>query len=356
MRRLPIFFLVDVSESMVGENHYRLEQGIGTILNSLRQSPYALETAYIAVIVFAGKARTVLPLTELTVCHPPELPVGGGTALGLALNHLMTEIDRSVIASTPQQKGDWQPIVFLITDGHATDRTDQAVKKWNSLFRQRVNLIAISIGGGADHHVLEQLTETVVVLNDQTPDAFTRFFQWISNSIQIQSRSLSSGPNGPVNLAKTDPDLLAPPEMARNWSNLTPIDQRYAIFVGKCAKTRLSYLVKYQLHLGRIETSDPVLSRLFQLRNYLLETAIPLRQSYFDLSDDLENDQTIRAEDLIGQPDCPHCHASYSLAQCACGKLHCLTGAGVCQCPWCNKFGEYGLSKAEGVEFGRGRG
>ena len=88
MRRLPIFLLVDVSESMVGETLYKLEEGIGAVVSTLRKDPYALETAHLSVIVFAGKARTIIPLTELFAFHPPELPVGGGTALGAALDHV----------------------------------------------------------------------------------------------------------------------------------------------------------------------------------------------------------------------------------------------------------------------------
>ena len=51
MRRLPIYFLIDVSESMVGEPIMQVEDGISTIIKELRSDPYALETAYISIIV-----------------------------------------------------------------------------------------------------------------------------------------------------------------------------------------------------------------------------------------------------------------------------------------------------------------
>ena len=47
MRRLPIFFLVDVSESMVGTPIEQVQDGMATIINELRMDPYALETAYV---------------------------------------------------------------------------------------------------------------------------------------------------------------------------------------------------------------------------------------------------------------------------------------------------------------------
>lgn len=86
MRRLPIYFLVDVSESMVGEPIQQVQDGMRMIVQELRTDPYALETAYISVIAFAGKAKSVTPLTELYKFYPPTFPIGGGTSLGAALN------------------------------------------------------------------------------------------------------------------------------------------------------------------------------------------------------------------------------------------------------------------------------
>lgn len=263
MRRLPIFFLVDVSESMAGENLYKLEEGMSAIAASLRQDPYALETAYISVVIFAGKTRTIMPLTEIIAFHPPELPVAGGTAFGNALNHLMDEIDRNIISTTPDRKGDWKPIIFLLTDGHPTDDTAAALRRWNAGYRSKANLVAVSIGGAADHKLLKQLTDDVVVFNDDAPDAFGRFVKWISMSIQSQSRSVQAGNDGRVNLAKREPGLLENIEKVTSISPFSGVDDRFAVFVGKCEKSKLPYIVKYELHRGKIETADPTLAELF---------------------------------------------------------------------------------------------
>ena len=44
MRRLPVYLVVDVSDSMVGEPIAQVEKGLRTIINELRGDPYALET------------------------------------------------------------------------------------------------------------------------------------------------------------------------------------------------------------------------------------------------------------------------------------------------------------------------
>ena len=357
MRRLPIFFLVDVSESMVGENLYKLEEGIGTVVSTLRTDPYALETAYLSVIAFAGKARTVTQLTELVVFHPPELPVGGGTALGTALTHLMDEIDRTVQTTTSDQKGDWKPIVFLLTDGHPTDDVSKAADLWNRSYKDSVNLVAVSIGGGADNDLLKRLTDEVVVFNDAAPDAFARFVKWISMSIQSQSRSVSSGQDGKVSLAKAHSDLIAHVDSSDGITPFQGIDDRYAVFVGKCERNQLPYVVKYERHLGRVETTDPVLSELLKTRSYMLEGAVPVKNSYFELSDETSSNQSVSSEDLIGQPNCPHCAAQFSMAVCSCGKIHCVGSGAEHTCPWCGQIGVYGASAGgEGIDIGRGRG
>lgn len=44
MRRLPIYFLIDVSESMIGEPIEQVQEGIATIIKELKSDPFALET------------------------------------------------------------------------------------------------------------------------------------------------------------------------------------------------------------------------------------------------------------------------------------------------------------------------
>ncbi|MFH7349833.1 VWA domain-containing protein [Acinetobacter variabilis] len=79
MRRLPVFFVIDCSESMVGKPLEAVQEGIDFIMKSLRTDPYALETVYVSIIAYAGIVRTLVPLTELFAYRHCELPLGGGT-------------------------------------------------------------------------------------------------------------------------------------------------------------------------------------------------------------------------------------------------------------------------------------
>lgn len=80
MRRLPVYLLLDTSGSMHGEPIEAVKNGVQTLLTTLKQDPYALETAYVSVITFDSTARQAVPLTISSVSISPlfrqaELPL-----------------------------------------------------------------------------------------------------------------------------------------------------------------------------------------------------------------------------------------------------------------------------------------
>src|SRR5690348_14856710 len=113
-RRLPVYLLLDTSGSMAGEPIESVRQGVKELVADLRGDPQALETAYLSVITFGSSAQQVCPLTELLSFQEPTLNAAGSTPLGEALSLLDKCIDNEVRKSTPTQKGDWKPLVFLM--------------------------------------------------------------------------------------------------------------------------------------------------------------------------------------------------------------------------------------------------
>src|SRR5580704_6296905 len=100
-RRLPVYLLVDCSESMAGPAIAEVERGVQTLLTELRENPLALESCYLSVITFARQAEQVVPLTELIQFQPPKLSVRSGSSLGAALRLLLDCINREVVRNTP---------------------------------------------------------------------------------------------------------------------------------------------------------------------------------------------------------------------------------------------------------------
>ncbi|MCG8700032.1 MAG: VWA domain-containing protein, partial [Bacteroidales bacterium] len=115
MRRLPVYVLIDTSGSMHGEPIEAVRKGLDNLASQLRKNPYSLETAWLSILTFADEAKVGVELTELTMFQPPSIRAGGTTSLGEGLKLLCHRISREVKKTTSTQKGDWKPLVFLMT-------------------------------------------------------------------------------------------------------------------------------------------------------------------------------------------------------------------------------------------------
>ena len=206
-RRLPVYLLLDTSGSMMGEPIAAVETGVQTLLSALRQDPYALETAYLSVITFDSNAKQVTPLTELTAFQMPSIKASGTTALGDALSLLANKIDSEVAKTTTDTKGDWKPLVFIMTDGAPTDNWQKGLTE----FRKRKTgiVVACAAGQGADTNVLKQITECVVQLDTADSSTIKAFFKWVSASVSTGSQKVDSG-NEMAGLGELPPP---PPEV-----------------------------------------------------------------------------------------------------------------------------------------------
>lgn len=190
MRRLPVYLLLDVSGSMIGEPIEAVRNGVQMLVSALRGDPQALETAYLSVITFESSARQVVPLTDLATFQEPTINASGATALGEALELLSKKIDTEVTKTTAETKGDWKPLVFIMTDGMPNDDWKRGA---GEIKKRKATVIACAAGYDADTNILKQVTENVVQLKSTSSADMAAFFKWVSASIVTGSQKVETG-------------------------------------------------------------------------------------------------------------------------------------------------------------------
>lgn len=185
MRRLPVYLLLDTSGSMNGEPIEAVKNGVQMMISSLRQNPQAIETAFLSVITFNSTASQLIPLTDLASFQMQDIKAGGTTALGDALRLTAQCIDREVQQTTTEKKGDWKPLVFIMTDGIPTDNWQSGLAEFKR--RKVAFTVACAAGSSVDTNILKQITDNVVSLDTADGGSIAKFFAWVTASIGVSS-------------------------------------------------------------------------------------------------------------------------------------------------------------------------
>jgi len=188
---------------MRGEPIEAIKVGLETMVSSLRQDPFALESVCISVITFNRYPEQILPLTELENMQIPTIaqPTAAGTHLGEALNFMCKKIDTETKLSTPEQKGDWMPLLFIMCDGRVSDVLlfKDAVEKIKK--RHFGSIVVCLVGANLRTDNVKQFTNKIMNLDTTNGASFRQFFNWVSASVCVGNRSIGA----------TDEIILPPP-------------------------------------------------------------------------------------------------------------------------------------------------
>jgi len=213
-RRLPVYILLDTSGSMKGEPIESVKNGLASLVASLRQDPNALETVHLCLMTFDRDVKTLVPLTILDEFILPEIivPDSGPTMTGLALREVCRTVRTDVIKSTDSKKGDWRPLLFIMTDGISSDSAEftAMIPQVKSIgFGTVVGCAALMKSGSRDVEKskldgerlcaqLKLLCSHVVSLDTMDGNTFLAFFKWVSSA--VANGNLSAGTASEVSL------------------------------------------------------------------------------------------------------------------------------------------------------------
>lgn len=321
---MPVYFLIDVSESMIGGPLEWMQKGLDGMNSKFKKERLVTDRVLVSLIVFAGKVKRILPLTGTQQFYSPVFTVGRGTSTGNALTFLMDELTGQLNADIPAEKECDSPLVFLLTDGPPTDAVDSVFRRWNFSYRDRVELIAVSIGWNKIISLLKGITPSVFVLERTDDEGFSWLFRWIAAVVRRRCKEKGNFPrlSGSCVIAATKKRMNK--EIKR---------ENFLVFLGKCQITKSLYLIKYVR-----QNSTPARCDIADTEKFELVGAYPVSRFYYELSDKGIN-RKIRTENLTEFPVCPCCGNQYSYVTCECGRAFCADERAYNKCPWCGYRG-----------------
>lgn len=349
MRRLPVYLLIDCSESMAGDAIQAVESGLGSLISFLRADPYALESVALSLITFGNTAKQVVPLTDLTRFQMTELVMGSGTALGAALKLWEKCMDKEVVKSTAERKGDFKPMCFIMTDGNPTDSWEAAAYEIKTkISGRKAHVIAVGCGPDASAEKLSKITDEVLLAKDLTAETLKQFFKWVSASVATASQSIESAGDSRIDLERLPAgyiDKASKMDIAKEST-----DDQFVFLHSKCTDTKGFYIMRFQR-----EERKRGLFGFGKDASYNGVASHKVRDFDFS-STGSEGGLTISAEQLENPPACPYC-ANSIWGKCTCGRTHCapsdFEGSIELTCPWCSQTDTYGVSSFD-VDRGRG--
>ena len=320
-RRLPVYLLIDCSESMIGQGIESVRSGLRTMVGALRRDPHALESVCLSVITYDADARVECPLTPLIDFQEPPLKLRSGTSLGRALFLLASQIQTEVRKTTHESKGDYRPLVLLLTDGQPSDDWRAPLNRIGAAVRPRpANIYAIGCGTDVDYSVLQGITDVVLRMDDMGPESFGKLFVWLTASVSSASQGIGEAVDGTINLQKLPGNIEKVDAPAESFDGAPP---RQVFLRVRCSIKRLPFLMRYRYDpLARVY--QPTMSH--QLSEDEAQTAVA------------GNLPDIPSGLLNGASECPWC-GNPGAGQCGnCGTMFCADSSDQAEilCPRCN--------------------
>jgi len=222
-RRLPVYLLLDASGSMEGAPIESVRQGLEQFQKEVAADQFARDSVFVGIIVYNSDARLVTGgLAPIATFQPPNLVATGVTRLDLAFQRLLESFDRDVLMPVKGgNRGDWKPMVFVLTDGKPTDESGNITNRlWQSTrdaLTSRAKgqvkpgtIVAVGCGPDVDDATLKAISTGYAFKMGTSEAAFASLFQYLSISITASVQP-GSTPDDPFAQMPPSADLVRIP-------------------------------------------------------------------------------------------------------------------------------------------------
>lgn len=160
----PFYLCLDVSASMSGDAIDSVNRQMPLLRASVGEDPAVAEVIRLGIITFSDVARSVLPLSDLSLVEAvPEVSAQGRTSYAAAFDHLRRVIEDDYQHGRVSGDRWYRPAVIFISDGRPTDDPTQWRAALDRLvdpsWKRRPNILAFGFGD-ADPEVLAVVTSS----------------------------------------------------------------------------------------------------------------------------------------------------------------------------------------------------
>lgn len=197
--RLPICLCLDVSGSMADDGKIEeLDKGVRQFLAAVAKDEEAGCAADICVVTFNSEAVCVRDFSDVDGYDGFELETEpwGGTDMGEGMMEALDRLEERKAEYRRRGLDYYQPWLVLMSDGYANgdkDVFEEASRRTAEAAKNRkLTVFPVGIGEGASKEHLEAFASAFQPVRMTGELRFERFFQWLSQSVSAQTRSVSS--------------------------------------------------------------------------------------------------------------------------------------------------------------------
>jgi len=167
----------------------------------------ALESVFISLIRFDRTPEVIVPLTELELLQIPEIEIlqSSPPHTGEALEFLLTQVEKEIIVNSEGHKGDWRPLLFILTRGVPADREKFKLVLDRVKAKNFATIVVCTAGSRSSEEDMKLLTSHVIHLDTADSTTLSSFFKWVSSSIGVGNLSTTS--NDEIILPPPPPEI-----------------------------------------------------------------------------------------------------------------------------------------------------